>query len=291
MKRTALLKLALAVACIVASFPAAAGSKGGYTIGLSMYSLRQLFFAGELQAFDYPEFAKKTFGITQIDVWEGGFPKDRKDDPKFYRELRKRADQAGSEIFLVMAGAIDARGETAKIRKAQAKKFFRSVDHAVILGARFVRVFLKAPDGERATAINRCAETLRPLANYAKRKGVIIVIEPGASEWARQGQFLADLAERVKHPSLRLMPDFGKMKNHDPYGGTKAMMPYADGVSAKSHDFDTQGNSIDFDYARLMKTINDAGFKGIVSIEYEGKKLPPVEGVKATQKLLQRFQK
>ena len=68
------------------------------------------------------------------------------------------------------------------------------------------------------------------------------------------------------------------------------MMPYTDSVSAKSHDFDEQGNSTDFDYARLMKTVNEAGFKGIVAIEYEGKKLGPVEGVKATRKLLQRFQ-
>ena len=86
------------------------------------------------------------------------------------------------------------------------------------------------------------------------------------------------------------MPDFGKMKDHDPYGGTEAMMPYSSSVSAKSHDFDENGDSVDFDYARLMKTVNEAEFTGIVSIEYEGKVLPPVEGVKATQALLQKFQ-
>jgi arylsulfatase A len=265
-------------------------STKSYSIGLSMYSLRQLFFSGELHAFDYPAFAKKTFGITKIDVWDGGFPKDRKTDPTFYQELRQRADQAGSEIFLVMAGAIDAQGKTPEDRKAQAEKFHAPVDNAVTLGARFVRIFLKAPDGERDPVLEKCAQTIKPLAVYAKKKGIIIVIEPGASEWAKQGDFLADLAQRVKHPNLRLMPDFGKMKNHDPYAGTKAMMPYADGVSAKSHDFDNDGNCIEFDYSRLMKTVVDSGFKGIVAIEYEGKQLPPVEGVKATQKLLQRFQ-
>jgi arylsulfatase A len=265
-------------------------SNQSYSIGLSMYSLRQLFFSGELHAFDYPAFAKKTFGITKIDVWDGGFPEDRKTDPKFYQELRKRADDAGCEIFLVMAGAIDARGKKGEERKAQAEKFFAPVDNAVTLGARFVRIFLRAPDGERGPVLEKCAQTIRPLAVYAKKKGITIVIEPGASEWAKQGDFLAELAQRIKHPNLRLMPDFGKMKNHDPYAGTKAMMPYADGVSAKSHDFDSDGNCIEFDYSRLMKTVVDSGFNGIVAIEYEGKKLAPVEGVKATQKLLQRFQ-
>ena len=267
-----------------------AAGQGGYTIGLSMYSLRQLFFDGKLSALDYPEFAKKTFGITKIDVWEGGFPKDRLNDPKFYRELKARADEAGSEIFLYMAKPVDARGKTAKERKAQATRFFYTVDNAKLLGCTFVRVFLRAPNGDRDTALKHCSEALRPLANYAKKHGLIIVIEPGASEWSKQGPFLADLAEQMNHKALRLMPDFGKLKDHDPYGGTQAMMPYTESVSAKSHDFDEKGNSIDFDYARLMKTVKEAGFKGIVAIEYEGKKLGPVEGVKATQKLLQRFQ-
>jgi sugar phosphate isomerase/epimerase len=266
-------------------------AQGKYTIGLSMYSLRQLFKDGSLHAFDYPDFAKQTFGITKIDVWEGGFPADRKSDPEFFKELRKRADAAGSEIFLVMAGAIDARGKTSQARVAQAEKFHAPVDNAVVLGAKFVRVFLKAPNGDRKVAVDNSAETLRPLADYAKNKGIIVVIEPGASDWARQGSFLADVAKQLNHPNCRLMPDFGKMKDHDPYGGTEAMMPYSDGVSAKSHNFDDDGNCVEFDYARLMKTIVDASFDGIVSIEYEGKQLPPVEGVKATQKLLQRFQK
>lgn len=284
MKKTLLLTLL----CTLLNSQAA--DKGGYTIGLSMYSLRQLFYDGKLTALDYPDFAKKTFGITKIDVWEGGFPKERLKDPKFYQELKARADKAGSEIFLYMAKPVDARGKTAKERKAKGKEFFYAVNNAKLLGCTFVRVFLRAPNGDRETALKQCAESLRPLANYAKKNGITIVIEPGASEWAKQGPFLADLAKQLNHKALRLMPDFGKMKDHDPYGGTKVMMPYTDSVSAKSHDFDEKGNSTDFDYARLMKIINEAGFKGIVAIEYEGKKLGPVEGVKATQKLLQRHQ-
>ncbi len=86
------------------------------------------------------------------------------------------------------------------------------------------------------------------------------------------------------------MPDFGKLLGADPYGGTAAMMPYTAVVSAKTHDIDEDGQTRDFDYPRLMKIVTDAGFTGIIAIEYEGKNLGPVEGVKATQKLLHRFQ-
>ena len=291
-RKSSLQSLAVALFFVMTGMPrpAFAVPQENYTIGLSMYSLRQLFQDGSLHAYDYPAFAKKTFGITQIDVWSGGFPNDKKDDPEFYKELRKRADAEGCEIFLLMAGAMDARGETKKIRKEQSKKFTAQVDFAAILGAKFVRIFLKAPDGDRDVALAQSAETILPLAQYAKTKGLTLLIEPGASNWARQGDFLAELAKKMDHPALRLMPDFGKMKDHDPYGGTKAMMPFALGVSAKSHDFDENGDSTDFDYARLMKTVVDSGFHGIVAIEYEGKVLSPVEGVKATQRLLKRFQ-
>jgi len=289
MKITKLLVLLPALIMGISNVQAA--DNCGYKIGLSMYSLRQLFSSGELTAMDYPEYAKKTFGITKIDVWEGGFPKDRIKDPKFYKELKAQADKAGSEIFLYMAKPVDARGKTAAERKAVAEGFFYTVDNASLLGSSFVRVFLRAPNGDRKVALDNSAEALLPIANYAKKKGITIVIEPGASEWSKKGTFLAALAKQMNHPNLRLMPDFGKMVGADPYGGTAAMMPYTDCVSAKSHDFDKDGNSTNFDYARLMKTINDAGFKGIVAIEYEGHKLGPVEGVKATQKLLQRYQK
>jgi hypothetical protein len=37
-----------------------------------------------------------------------------------------------------------------------------------------------------------------------------------------------------------------------------------------------------------MKIIATAGFKGIVAIEWEGKKLEPVAGVHASKKLIER---
>ena len=284
---------AISLIAVMAPAPLKAEEKEApktYTIGLSMYSLRQLFQNGKLDALDYPEFAKKTFGITEIDVWDGGFPADKRTDMEYYKELKKRSDAAGTNIFLVMTGAVDANGKTADERKLAGMKFSLAVDQAVVLGSDFVRVFLLAPDLERDVAITNSIEALAPLADYAKSKGIIIVIEPGSSKWSKQGPFLADLAKKMDHPALKLMPDFGKMQYDDPYGGTVAMMPFSISISAKSYNFDKDGNETTLDYTRLMKSVNNTNYKGIVAIEYEGEKLGPVEGVKATQKLLQRFQ-
>jgi acyl-CoA thioesterase-1 len=254
----------------------------GYSIGLSMYSLRQLFADGKLTALDYPAFARKTFGITEIDIWDGALPADRRADPEMYRELRKSADSAGCNIFLLMAGSLNAS------KPDDGKRFFAPVQHTVLLGADYLRIFLRAPTGERTASITQCIDSLRPLADFAQTKGITLVIEPGSSKATEDGSFLADLAAKMRHPGLALMPDFGKLKQ-DPYGGTEAMLPHSPVISAKSHNFDSDGEEHDLDYPRLLKSINDAQFRGIIAIEYEGKKLGAVDGVRATQRLLERL--
>ena len=66
------------------------------------------------------------------------------------------------------------------------------------------------------------------------------------------------------------------------------MMPFAKGVSAKSHDFNEAGDEIHTDYARMLKLIKATGFKGIIGIEYEGDKLGEPEGIRKTLELLKR---
>jgi hydroxypyruvate isomerase len=66
------------------------------------------------------------------------------------------------------------------------------------------------------------------------------------------------------------------------------MMSYAKGVSAKTYDFDENGNCVETDYVKILKIVKDAGYTGHIGIEYEGSNLPEVEGIKATKALLER---
>ena len=65
-------------------------------------------------------------------------------------------------------------------------------------------------------------------------------------------------------------------------------MHYAKAVSAKSHDFDSQGNEINTDYYKMMNIVLDAGYNGYVGIEYEGSKLDEMAGIQATKDLLEK---
>ena len=193
-----------------------------FTLGLSQYSLRALLRDGSLDALDFPQFTVDQFGIRAIDLWEGGLPKDKLDDSKYLSTMRKRAGQAGTDLFLLMSGALDV---SVKKREASTAKISASFDRAVQLGAPMVRVFLKAPGTDPQAGLKVSVEALKPLADEAAKKNLTIAIEPGASTLSQKGAFLAEVATKLNHPALKLMPDFGKLKDNV-YKGTQAMLPH-----------------------------------------------------------------
>ncbi len=78
----------------------------------------------------------------------------------------------------------------------------------------------------------------------------------------------------------------GCAEEYDRYQGVAELMPHAKAVSAKSHDFDAEGNETNTDYVRMLKLVKDAGYKGYVGVEYEGRELGEEAGIIATRDLL-----
>lgn len=94
------------------------------------------------------------------------------------------------------------------------------------------------------------------------------------------GDWLTGVIKAVNLPNCGTLPDFGNFDKYDRYKAVLEMMPFAKGVSAKSHDFDAQGNETKTDYRRMMKIVVDAGYRGYVGIEYEGSKLSEPDGIR-----------
>jgi hypothetical protein len=97
----------------------------------------------------------------------------------------------------------------------------------------------------------------------------------------------------VDHPNCGTLPDFGNFnlgenREYDRYKGVKELMPFAKGVSAKSHEFDDAGNEVQTDYYKMIKIVLDAGYHGHIGIEWEGDKPGELEGIRLTQRLLER---
>jgi L-ribulose-5-phosphate 3-epimerase len=84
------------------------------------------------------------------------------------------------------------------------------------------------------------------------------------------------------------LPDFGNFGNYDRYKGVDELMPYAKGVSAKSHDFNAEGEETHTNYHKMLDiVVKKHKYHGYVGIEYEGGKMSEPVGIKATKHLLE----
>jgi len=84
------------------------------------------------------------------------------------------------------------------------------------------------------------------------------------------------------------------LERYDTNLGIEELMPYAKGVSVKTHKFDANGNEAEIDFQRVFNIIKKSGFNAVVGIEYEGRLmharglegyLSNEEGINATKKL------
>ena len=123
---------------------------------------------------------------------------------------------------------------------------------------------------------------------YADQAGINVIVENHGG-FSSNGEWLSEVMREAAHQRVGTLPDFGNFYEYDKYQGVTDLMPFAKAVSAKSHDFDADGNETTKDYRRLMKIVLDAGFRGWIGIEYEGNRLPEREGIRRTLQLLERI--
>ena len=199
----------------------------------------------------------------------------------------------------------DGEGELgdsdAQKRKQAVENHYKWVDAAKYLGCITIRVNAFG-EGSNEEVQKAAIDSLHTLSEYAGKAGINIIVENHGG-YTSNGQWLATVMKGVHKKNVGTLPDFGNfcikreggkqggapcIEEYDRYKGVAEMMPFAKGVSAKTYDFDEQGNCIETDYTKMLKVVKSAGFKGYVGIEYEGEKISEEEGIKKTKALLER---
>ncbi|MHC5003117.1 MAG: sugar phosphate isomerase/epimerase family protein, partial [Planctomycetota bacterium] len=133
---------------------------------------------------------------------------------------------------------------------------------------------------------------LSRLVDIARPHSLNVIVENHGG-LSSDGAWLASVMRAVDDPLCGTLPDFGNFRLegdrwYDRYQGVRELMPFAKAVSAKSNDFDEQGSEVHTDYERMMRIVLDAGYRGYVGIEYEGKQHSEPEGIRLTKALLER---
>jgi L-ribulose-5-phosphate 3-epimerase len=282
---------------VAAALPACAAAGPGhlgrerFRISLAQWSLHRTLGSGQLTTLDFPARARG-FGCEGVE-YVNSFFKDKARDEEYLTELRARCDDAGVRSVLIMCDGEGALGDADEARRAQAvANHHRWVEAAALLGCHSIRVNA-AGGGSREAVAAQAADGLHRLCEYADGHGVNVIVENHGG-WSSHGAWLADVIRRADHPRCGTLPDFGNFRisgeeSYDPYQGVEELMPFAKGVSAKSHDFDPEtGEETRLDYARLLGIVADAGYSGFIGIEYEGGRLSEDDGIRATKALLDR---
>jgi sugar phosphate isomerase/epimerase len=274
----------------------AAEAKRPFMISLAEWSLHRTLFAKKLDHLDFPRAAKQEFGLEAIELVNQFF-KDKARDQAYLAEFKRRADGIGVKILLIMVDGEGALGDPDAVKRKQAvENHHKWVEAAKYFNCHSIRVNAETGGlGSPEEQMDRAAEGLRQLAQFAGKHGLNVIVENHGG-LSSNGRWLAGVMKKVNLPNCGTLPDFGNFQIregevYDRYQGVAEMMPFAKAVSAKSHDFDGDGNEVNTDYPRMMKIVIEAGYRGYVGIEYEGERLGEPEGIRATKALLERIQR
>jgi sugar phosphate isomerase/epimerase len=262
-----------------------------FKISLAEWSLHRTLFDGKLDNLDFPATAKKDYGIEAVE-YVNQFFKDKAKDTKYLTELKKRAADEGVTNVLIMIDGEGSLGDpNDEKRKTAVENHYKWVDAAKFLGCHSIRVNAHS-EGSYEEQQKLAADGLRRLSEFGDKQGINVIVENHGG-LSSNGEWLSGVMKLVDNKRCGTLPDFGNFQTspgqwYDRYKGVKELMPYAKGVSAKSHEFNNQGDEVRTDYFKMVKIVLDAGYHGYIGIEWEGESPNEAEGIKLTKKLLER---
>lgn len=250
---------------------------------------------------DFPRKARE-MGFEGVE-YVNTFFYDKAKDTQYLAELKNICENEGITSVLIMCDQEGNLGDPSAAARMQAvENHHKWVDAAKFLGCHSIRVNAKSEGGYQEQQ-KLAADGLAKLGEYAAKDNINIIVE-NHGELSSNGGWLAGVMKMAGRQNVGTLPDFGNFcmqremptasnpqpackEEYDRYKGVKELMPYAKGVSAKTYDFNEQGEETQIDYMKMMKIVLDAGYRGFVGVEYEGNRLGEEDGIIATKKLLE----
>ncbi len=187
-------------------------------------------------------------------------------DPAYLAGFRSFAYRQGMPFSGLAIGADLCQPEAAK--RAEILETVRKwVDATELLGASHLRVFgekLRAGASEEQ-GIQWVVETMKPACEYAAKKGVILGLETHSGLSAKAANMVAIL-RGVNSPYAGCNLDISNFRDN-PYEQIQACLPYA--THTHIRDFYGQPRR-PLDLERVWEMFARSGYKGYMSVEYEG---------------------
>ena len=262
-----------------------------FKISLAEWSLHRSLQSKEIDHLDFYSIAKNKFDISAVE-YVNSFFFDKAKNLTYLKEMKMRADDLGVKSLLIMCDGEGNIGDPDSNKRTQAvENHYKWAEAAQYLGCHSIRVNARS-FGTYDDQIELATDGLRRLTEFCDTLNINTIVENHGG-LSSNGKWLSAVMEKVDHPRVGTLPDFGNFKLeedkwYDRYKGMKEIMPYAKAVSAKSHEFDKHGNETGTNYFKMMEIVLNAGYHGYVGIEYEGNLHSEMEGIQLTLELLKK---
>ena len=267
-----------------------------FKISLAEWSLHRELFSKKIDHLDFISLAKTEFGISAVEYVNSFFFEKAK-DRKYLNKMKSRANDHNVRSLLIMCDNEGNLGDPDKNKRYKAvENHYKWAEAAAFLGCHSIRVNARSNDKlSYDNQLDLAADGLSRLVDFCSDLKINAIVENHGG-LSSNGAWLSALMKKIDHPSVGTLPDFGNFmiqdnEWYDRYKGVEERMPFANAVSAKSHEFDLNGNEVRTDYNKMMEIVLKAGYNGYVGIEYEGDKHSEYDGIHLTLKLLKKIKK
>ena len=299
--------------------------KNKIDLALQIYSFAPLLFQNQLDILKFPEMIREKYKINGAEYWSIAFM-GKENDTNFIKDLNKRSLDQNVENLIILVDNVDINTMENGPSLASSKKNEREksidfhkkwIDVASEIGCHSIRVNLRSNESNTDKILDNSSESISKLIDHSSSQGVSIVVEnhggiTGDADW------LVSLMTKINNNYVGTLPDFGSYNfcvkrgelnfegltgecenQYDKYKGVKKLLPFAKGISAKSHEFNSMGEETSTDFSRMMDIISSSSYEGYITIEYEGAMmkmfggkgdyLDPHDGVQATKSLINKY--
>jgi len=302
MKRRTFIRSSIIGASALAATPliARTAQQKALQISLAQWSLHRSFNDGILDPVDFASIAREKYKIDAVE-FVNGFYHDKATDEMFWNKMKARSADAGVKNLVLM---VDDEGDlgsaSEKKRLESVENHYKWVHAAKLMGCHTMRVNAFG-DADREIFRMAIMDAMSRLADYAAESGINIVIE-NHGLFSSDAALIAEIIKEVNRPNFGSFPDFGNWclsakwgttqgdcdKVYDRYQGVAELLPYAKALSAKSYNFNEEGEDTKIDYYKMMKIVKESDYNGYIGIEYEGMEKSEHEGILITKELMKK---
>ena len=243
---------------------------------------------------EYP-FVAKSLGFDYIDHEMFHFP--TKLTASYINKMNKSMHSAKVQSAVMLTGGKGDVGDKDLSKRKRALQTYKYwIDVAADLNCKALRnvcgEYITIPHEEK---LKYAIEGVGELANYAKSKGITLLIE-NHNGYSSYPTWMISLMEGIKIDNLGILGDFTNWTLErnpdtfypDPYKGFELLSPYIVAISAKSEKFDSQGYETTTDYKRMFKILSKAPNFTFAGVEFFGNGISRNQGALLTRKLIEK---